>query len=102
MKIEKLTENKIRIILKRDDFKDKKININEILLTTSESQKLFLEILNKAEKEVDFDTTGHKLLIEAYSETSDIFIFTITKYLEKEITEEKNNKKILSIRKRTW
>ena len=24
MKIEKLTENKIRIILKRDDFKDKK------------------------------------------------------------------------------
>ena len=28
MKIEKLTENKIRIILKRDDFKDKKININ--------------------------------------------------------------------------
>lgn len=101
MKIEKLTENKIRIILKRDDFKDKKININEILLTTSESQKLFLEILNKAEKEVDFDTTGHKLLIEAYSETSDIFIFTITKYLEKKITEEKNNKKILSIRKRT-
>lgn len=101
MKIEKLTENKIRIILKRDDFKDKKININEIFLTTSESQKLFLEILNKAEKEVDFDTTGHKLLIEAYSETSDIFIFTITKYLEKEITEEKNNKKILSIRKRT-
>ena len=101
MKIEKLTENKIRIILKRDDFKDKKININEILLTTPESQKLFLEILNKAEKEVDFDTTGHKLLIEAYSETSDIFIFTITKYLEKEITEKKNNKKILSIRKRT-
>ena len=86
MKIEKLTENKIRIILKRDDFKDKKININEILLTTPESQKLFLEILNKAEKEVDFDTTGHKLLIEAYSETSYIFIFTITKYLEKEIT----------------
>ena len=101
MKIEKLTENKIRIILKRDDFKDKKININELLLTTPESQKLFLEILNKAEKEVDFDTTGHKLLIEAYSETSDNFIFTITKYLEKEITEKKNNKKILSIRKRT-
>ena len=100
MKIEKLTENKIRIILKRDDFKDKKININEILLTTPESQKLFLEILNKAEKEVDFDTTGHKLLIEAYSETSDIFIFTITKYLEKELNEKINNKKLLTIRKK--
>ena len=27
MKIEKLTENKIRIILKKEDFKDKEINI---------------------------------------------------------------------------
>lgn len=101
MKIEKLSENKIRIILKRDDFKDKKININEVLLTTQESQKLFLEILNKAEKEVNFDTTGHKLLIDTYAENDDIFIFTITKYLEKELNKNLHNKKILTIRKKT-
>lgn len=101
MKIEKLTENKIRIILKREDFKDKKININEFLLTTPESQKLFLEILNKAEKEVNFDTTGHKLLIEAFIENDDIFIFTITKYIEKEITKSSHNKKTLTIRKKS-
>ena len=53
MKIEKLTENKIRIILKKTDFKDKEININQLLLTTTESQKLFLEILNRAEKELN-------------------------------------------------
>ena len=64
MKIEKLTENKIRIILKREDFKDKTIDINQLFLTTPESHQLFLELLNRAEKEVDFDTTGHKLLIE--------------------------------------
>ena len=45
MKIEKLAENKIRIILKKEDFKDKTIDIKKLLLTTPESQDLFLEIL---------------------------------------------------------
>ena len=100
MKIEKLTENKIRIILKKTDFKDKEININQILLTTTESQKLFLEILNKAEKELNFDTTGYKLLIEAIVDNDDIFIFTITKYLEKDFDKKKISKKALSISKK--
>ena len=38
MKIEKLTENKIRIILKKEDFKDKEININKVLLEEPASQ----------------------------------------------------------------
>ncbi len=99
MKIEKLTENKIRIILKREDFKDKKIDINQLFLTTPESHKLFLELLDKAEKEVDFDTTGHKLLIEASTESEDIFIFTITKYIETDINVKSKHKKILTIKK---
>ena len=82
MKIEKITENKIRIILKQEDFKDKSIDIQKLLLTTPESQSLFLEILNRAKKEVNFDTDGHKLLIEAFFQNDDIFIFTITKYIE--------------------
>ena len=99
MKIEKLTENKIRIILKKEDFKDKTIDINQLFLTTPESQQLFLELLNRAEKEVDFDTTGHKLLIEASSENEDIFIFTITKYIETDINVKSEHKKILTIKK---
>ena len=99
MKIEKLTENKIRIILKREDFKDKTIDINQLFLTTHESHQLFLELLNRAEKEVDFDTTGHKLLIEASSENEDIFIFTITKYIETDINVKSKHKKILTIKK---
>lgn len=99
MKIEKLTENKIRIILKREDFKDKTIDINQLFLTTPESHQLFLELLNRAEKEVDFDTTGHKLLIEASSENEDIFIFTITKYMETDINVKSKHKKVLTIKK---
>lgn len=80
MKIEKITENKIRIILKQEDFKDKSIDIPKLLLTTPDSQNLFLEILDKAKKEINFETDGQKLLIEISLQTEDIFIFTITKY----------------------
>ena len=85
MKIEKLTENKIRIILRKEDFKDKTINLQKLILNNSESSSLFLEILNKAEKEVDFNTNGHKLLIETYMQGEDMCVFTITKYIEDNI-----------------
>lgn len=80
MKIEKITENKIRIILKQEDFKDKSIDIQKLLLTTPDAQNLFLEILDKAKKEINFNTDGQKLLIEMSIQTEDVFIFTITKY----------------------
>lgn len=100
MKIEKLTENKIRIILKNEDFKDKNINIKKLLLTTPESQKLFLEILNKAKEEVNFDTDGYKLLIEANFESDDIFVFTITKYIENNNLLKSNTKNFLTVKRK--
>lgn len=100
MKIEKITENKIRIILKQEDFKDKSIDIKKLLLTTPESQHLFLEILNKAKKELDFDTDGHKLLIEAFFQGEDIFIFTITKYVESNLSLKGNSKRYLTVKKK--
>lgn len=100
MKIEKLTENKIRIILKKEDFKDKSLDVKQLLLTAPESQNFFLEILNKAKKEVNFDTDGHKLLIEASFQNEDVFIFTITKYIENIKTLTNKSKKFISIKKR--
>ena len=95
MKIEKLTENKIRVILKETDFKDTSINFDEFLFSAPETESLFLEILNKAKEEVDFDTDGCKLLIEAYLESEDIIMFTITKYIGN------NKRKILTPKKFT-
>lgn len=83
MKIEKLTENKIRIILGSEDIKEKNIDLHTIMSKALESQGIFLEMLNKAEKEVGFQTEGHKLLIEAFSSTEGFLIFTITKYKDK-------------------
>ena len=52
MKIEKLTENKIRIILRPEDLEEKDLDLHTIMTRTAESQGLLLEILNKAKKEI--------------------------------------------------
>lgn len=100
MKIEKITENKIRIILKQEDFKDKSIDLQKLLLTTPESQSLFLEILDRAEKEVNFNTNGHKLLIETYFQGDDVCIFTITKYIEATINTKNRPKRYLTVKRK--
>lgn len=62
---------------------------------------LFLDILKKAEKEVDFYTEGYKLLIEAFSTSEDILVFTITKYQPKNVTTSINNpKKKITVKKK--
>ena len=80
MKIEKLTDNKIRIIMNIQDIENNTNDIHTFFDNIMNSQNLFLEILQKAEKEVDFHTEGCKLLIEAFSTLEDVVVFTITKY----------------------
>ena len=81
MKIEKLTENKIRVIIHSHELGFNNINVHSIMTKVIETQDIFSDILKKAEKEVDFHTDGCKLLIEGFSSLEDIFVFTITKYL---------------------
>ena len=80
MKIEKITENKIRIIVRQDDLKNFSADIHTIMTKAFESQQIFLEILDRAKKECGLDVEGHKLLIEAFSSQDDVLIFTITKF----------------------
>ncbi len=86
MKIEKLTENKIRVIINSEDLKNNNLDYQTIMEKPIESQKLFLEMLLRAEKEVGFYTEGCKLLVEAFSSSDGVFVFTITKYIEKNTT----------------
>ena len=102
MKIEKLTENKIRVIMKSDEIDLKNVNFNTIISKALETEGLFFDILQKAEKEVNFHTEGCKLLIEAFSSLDDILVLTITKYSvdqEKESTQQTKPKKLVVRRK---
>ncbi len=81
MKIEKLTDNKIRVIMNSEELGFTEVNMNSLMTKAIEKQDIFSDILNKAEKELDFHTDGCKLLIEAFSSIDDFFVFTITRYL---------------------
>lgn len=65
MQIEKLNENKIRITLNLDDLKENNIDLHSFMSNSIESQDLFYNMLDKAEKEVGFETKDYKLMIEA-------------------------------------
>lgn len=97
MKIEKLTENKIRVIIPSEELGLNTKNITN-MQKAIEMQEIFLDILKKAEKEVDFQTDGCKLLIEAFSSSEDVLVFTITKYLP----ENDVKKKKLVARRRSF
>lgn len=100
MKIEKLTDNKIRVIVNPTDLNIEKVDINLIINKALEYQNFFSKVLEQAKEELNFDTTNCKLLIEAFSISDDILIFTITKYSSNEKTSTTNNTKKKLIAKR--
>jgi len=65
LRIEKITENKIRIILNMQDLEEKNIDLHSFMSSSIESQDLFYDMLDKAEKEIGFETKDYKLMIEA-------------------------------------
>ena len=83
MKIEKLTDNKIRIILNIDELPEKIIDLHTLSQNNSTVHSLFKKILVEAEKQVGFKVQNCRLLIEAFSTSEGYIVFTLTKYKEK-------------------
>ena len=79
MKIEKITENKLRIVLNLEDLETNNVDFESVVNNTPETQSLILSILDQAEKEVGFYTHDCKILIEALASFDGNFVFTITK-----------------------
>ena len=80
MKIKKINNDKLKIILSSDDLDEKNIDIDSFLANPIESQNLFFEILDLAEEKYDFDIENNKAIIEAISlDNNNLFILTITK-----------------------
>ena len=85
MKIEKITENKIRIILNFEEIEENNIDFLSITQNTEFAKKVLKKILNKVEKEIDFKFEDSKLLIEAYVSIDGFFIITFTRLEEKKV-----------------
>ena len=101
MKIEKLTEDKIRIIVDPSDLELENLDMKSIMTKAIDRQGFFVHMLEKAKDEVGFNTDGCKLLIEAFSSSDDILVFTITKYSEKEPLKNIDSSKKLTVKRKS-
>lgn len=84
MKIEKLNENKIRITFNHSDLEENNVDVHSFMSNSIESQSLFLNLLDEAEREIGFITDNYKLSIEAIALSNGTFILTVTR-VEKEV-----------------
>lgn len=98
MKIEKLTDNKIRIIINLDELAEKNIDVHSLTKNNDKAHLLFQSILSEAEKQVGFKVQNCKLLVEAFSTSEGYVVFTLTKY-KNEISPENSSKRVKFRRK---
>ena len=88
MKIEKIDDYRIRITLNVDDLKRNNVDLHGLLSNSTQSQELFLSLLDEAEKSVGFIADDCNLLIEALAVNGGNFIFTVTKVLPNKSSEK--------------
>ena len=81
MIFQKLSENKLKIILSNDELPNSG-NFDDFISDSSEARHTFLEILDKAYDEVGFNTRDYKIKIDAIALRNGNFVFTVTKLVK--------------------
>ena len=81
MRFEKVNEDKIRITLSLEDLKKKDIDFHSFMSNSLESQDLFFDMLEEAEKEIGFVTKDYLIRIEALATAGGDFVLTVTRTL---------------------
>ncbi len=95
MKFNRLDDNKLQIILNKDDLSKRNIAKWELLPYNPQAQKIFQDILDEAYEECGFEVDNNaQLMIEALPLTTESILLTITKVdsgfreeLEKELSD---------------
>ena len=83
MKLEKISENKLKVTLTSADVSKWNIKFDHFAYNTPEVQELFWSIMKQAELELGFFADGSQLFVEAISTRTDGFILMVTKLDEK-------------------
>ena len=98
MKIEKLTDNKLKITLSIADLEARNIDLQSFIYNSPESQDLFWDMMNEAEKEYGFDVNESMIYVEASSNGTGIFTLIVTKTDEPNFVQQARQK----AKKRTY
>ena len=80
MKLEKITDEKFRVIIHSKELKNNNINLNSLTDDANLAQKLILSILKKIKKESNPLLDNSKLLVDFYVLDNDFLVLNITKH----------------------
>ena len=79
MKVEKISENKVKIILTLEELEKREISLNELENNASLARDLFVNLIEENNLDEEFKFSDSQLLIEANSDCENLFEITITK-----------------------
>ena len=89
MKIERVSENQVKIILNRTDLEARSIKITELAYGSEKAQELFRDIMERAHEECGFDSENLPLMIEAIPYSQDSITIIVTKVKNQDEFEER-------------
>lgn len=82
MKFEKINKDKIKVTLNSEDLSKNCIDFHSFMSNSDETHSLFLDVLDKAEKDYGFSTKNYNLKVETVALSDGNFILTITRALD--------------------
>ena len=85
MRFEKISNDVIKVNVSTKDLVDNHINSKEVMSNPTESQSLFLAVLEQAEKDIGFITNDYSLKVETIALADGTFMLTITRSKENSI-----------------
>ena len=74
MKVEKLSDNKVRITLTFEELEKRKISLSDIEKNSTIAKDLFIDLLEESNLDSEFVIDDSHLFIEASSDNNNLFI----------------------------
>ena len=90
MKVEKITNSKVRITLTFEELIERNISLPDIIKDTAKVQQVFYNLFEETDLDEDFLSKDTQLLVEATTNNENLFILTVTK-LSEDIIPDLNN-----------
>lgn len=85
MKIEKISDYKVKITISSIDLEERNIDMDDLVYNSPKAQELFWDILYQAYVEQGFEVRDEQLVVEAIPNSRDTFVITITKYRNRQL-----------------
>lgn len=79
MRLEKISEDKLKIIFDSNELNENNISVHSFLSNSVESQKFLLAILEIANEDFGFDSSNSEISYETFSFKNQCFIIFVTK-----------------------